>query len=175
MTLTGPGAPVTFQVAVNATGEFECRTAGDQPIPHLRPAIVATLDGIAQVVQRLVQLAKYRNVQALDVPDPSAPGELQVSPELVGGVGRRRDAPGCCALAIVVLTIKNLLTPNPADPNDPSRVPNVTVLGLNADWRIEQAYPAEARNIRAAGPGWVDHAALPCGIECGLHGRNDHF
>ena len=55
--LTGPGAPVAFQVAVNATGEFELQDAGDQPIPHLRPTIAATLDGIAQVVQRLVHLS----------------------------------------------------------------------------------------------------------------------
>lgn len=166
--LAGPDAPVDFQVAVNAAGEFEIQDAGDQPIPHLRPAIAATLDGVARVVQRLVHLAKYRNVQGLDVPDASAPQNLQVTLEPVGGAGAQDGR----ALVLrpgdrVVLTIKNLLTPNPADPNDSSRVLNITVLGLNADWSIEQAYPAEAGTSELLNPGRSIPLPFPAELSAG--------
>lgn len=150
--LAGSDAPVDFQVAVNAAGEFEIQDAGDQPIPNLRPPVTASAAGVAQIVARLVHLAKYRNVRELDVPDPSAPQNLQLTLETANGATEGRAfvlRPGESAK----LTIKNVQGPNPADPNDPARVLNITVLGLNADWSIEQAYPAEAGKFEPLDPG----------------------
>jgi hypothetical protein len=166
--LAGPDAPVDFQVAVNAAGAFEIQDAGDQPLPNLRPAVAADAAGVAQVVQRLVHLAKYRNVRALDVPDASAPQILEVTVAPVDGAGSQDGRalvlrPGDWA----VLTFKNLLPPNPADPNDPSRVLNVTVLGLNADWSIGQAYPAEAGKAEPMDPGQTIELPFPAALDDG--------
>ena len=70
--LGGAGTQLDFQVTVNARGDFEIQDPGDQPIPNLRPAVPAALDGVAQVVARLVHLSKYANVRELDVPDKGA-------------------------------------------------------------------------------------------------------
>ncbi len=164
--LAGPDAPVEFQVVVNAAGEFEIQDAGDQPIPNLRPGLAAAPVNVARLVARLVHLAKYRNVRELDVPDPSAPQNLQLTLETAGGATEGRAhimRPGERAR----LTIKNLQQPNPADPNDPARVLNITVLGLNADWSIEQAYPAEAGTFEPLDPGKSIELPFPAELGAG--------
>jgi hypothetical protein len=164
--LAGSDAPVDFQVAVDAAGAFEIQDAGDQPIPNLRPGLAAAPVNVARLVARLVHLAKYRNVRELDVPDPSAPQNLQLALETANGATEGRAyvlRPGERARLI----IKNVQEPNPANPNDPARVLNITVLGLNADWSIEQAYPAEAGAFEPLDPGKTLELPFPAALDDG--------
>ncbi|MBK6433777.1 hypothetical protein [Candidatus Amarolinea dominans] len=119
--LAGPDAPVDFQVAVNAAGEFEIQDAGDEPIPNLRPPVKADAAGVGKVVQRLVHLSKYANVRELDVPDKSAPQNIEIA---ISGAQSVTDgsAPTYRDGDRVKLTITNTQQPNPADPNDPGRM-----------------------------------------------------
>ena len=152
--LAGGGVQADFQVVVNAGNEFELQDPGDKPILNLRPAVQAGAPGaVAKVVERLVHLAKYRNVQALDVPDAAARQKLQVrltgpSPASAEG-GTSVFRPG----EMGALSITNTQQPNPADPNDPARVLNITILDLQADWGITQIYPAAGGNFEPLDPG----------------------
>ncbi len=150
--LAGSDAPVDFQVAVNAAGEFEIQDAGDQPIPNLRPPVKADAAGVGKVVQRLVHLSKYANVRELDVPDKSAPQNIEIA---ISGAQSVTDgsAPTYRDGDRVKLTITNTQQPNPADPNDPGRVLNITVMALGSDWGISQFYPDLAGTFETLDPG----------------------
>ena len=66
-----------FQVAVGQTGDYEICMG--LPIQNLRPQISITdPDGAKKVVERLVHLAKYQAVQAIDNPTSSLTGYLRV-------------------------------------------------------------------------------------------------
>ena len=66
-----------FQVAVDQTGAYEICMG--LPIRNLRPPILMTdPDGAAKVVKRLVHLAKYQSVQAIDNPTSRLAGYLKV-------------------------------------------------------------------------------------------------
>ena len=66
-----------FQVAVDRTGAYEICMG--LPIQNLRPPIPITdLDGAKKVIERLVHLAKYQAVQAIDNPTSRLTGYLKV-------------------------------------------------------------------------------------------------
>ena len=119
-------------------------------------------DGVARVVQRLIHLAKYRNVQDLAAADAAAQQTLKV--ELVGAPAGAGEAPIFRPGDKVTLRITNLQPPNPADPNDPARILNVTVLDLAPDWSIQQIYPSQAGAFEPVQPG----ATIPLELEAYL-------
>jgi hypothetical protein len=150
--LTDKSVKLEFAVIVNAKREFEIQDPGDQPIPNLRPPIrVGEPGAIQHVVQRLVHLAKYRNVQALESPDIALQKRL----------GVRLSGPGSYAYGgvpifrpgdIVKLEITNLQSTRSSAPNDPIQL-NVTVLDLASDWSITQLYPSGTGNFEILQPG----------------------
>ena len=134
--VTLAGTTDEFVIKVD-DGEFVITDTAGAPLPNLRPAL-RTDDATAarQLVERLVHLVQYRNVLALDMPDPAARATLDVALQTPGDPIRPGDQ--------VTLKITNTQKPNPRDPNDPKLVLNVAVLALSSDWSISQIYPATA-------------------------------
>jgi hypothetical protein len=139
--------PADYQVAVNAAGEYEIWDPAGKPIANLRPALKVSDGGAAsRVVQRLVHLAKYHNIQQIDNFDQLSPLAGKLVVELTGvqldyDPGDRPepqpfDDPGNTpALAIGEWTFLHVK-------NASSRVLNVTALGLQPDWSIVQIVPS---------------------------------
>lgn len=138
--------PIDYQVAVSAQGEYEIWDTAGQVIQNLRPALRIDEDGVAvRLVQRLVHLTKYHNVQRLDNADSLSPlkGTLQVEllkaqPDFEpGDIAKPQpfDNPGSMPTIKVgewiFVRVKNAS----------SQVLNVTVLSLNSRWGIKQLYP----------------------------------
>lgn len=148
--LAGPGDQIDFQVAVVADA-YELWDPAGQVIPNLRPALrMQDADALDRLVGRLVHLAKYRNVQDLTVANPSAQKMLQVElVEATNPAGATFFHPGESAK----LKITNQQPPNPANPNDPTRVLNICVLDLQSDWSISQIYPMGAGAFEILDPG----------------------
>ncbi len=153
------GEEVTFQVAVNEQGEYEIRDGAGQAIKNLRPAVKSGApNAAADVVRRLVHLAKYRAIQQLSNHDPLSPLARKLAVELVGKreeydpadrfEARPFDDPGHTpALKIgewTGLRIKN----------ETAQALNVTVFDLQPDWGATQIYPPGAGdNFVAFDPG----------------------
>ncbi len=135
VTLAG-GTTDEFIINV-AADEFVIADTTGAPLPNLRPAL-RTDDPMAarQLVERLVHLVQYRNVLALDMPDPTAQAKLTVALQTPGDPIHPGDE--------VTLKITNTQTANMRDPNDPQLVLNVAILALSSDWSISQIYPATA-------------------------------
>lgn len=150
--VAGAGERVDFQIAVNATGEYELWDPAGKVIPNVRPALRAQdANALKQLVGRLIHLAKYRNVQELDVANPSARQMVRV--ELLGASDTAGATPIFHPGDRAKFKITNLQTPNPMDPNDPKCVINVCVLDLQSDWGITQIYPAGAGAFEIVDPG----------------------
>ena len=142
---------VDYQVTVNAAAAYEVRDAAGQPIPHLRPPLpVDEPDAAVRVVQRLVHLTKYRNIQQLENPNvqESLQGKLQV--ELF------KAAPTFDPQQVQSLEdIKRLSFERSADlpeiqvdewmfaqvTNTSNQVLNIVALCLQSDWGVQQLYP----------------------------------
>ncbi len=168
--VAGPGQRVDFQIALNGQGELELQDPADKPFPQIPTVPAARANAASAIVKRAVHVAKYRNVMALEMPDVSMRQKLEVS--LVGtpsggATGRVRIFhPGDKA----VLQIRNTQQPNPADPNDPRRILNITVLDLASDWSITQIYPAAAAAFEPLDPG----KSIPLDLEAWLpEGKNE--
>lgn len=144
--LAGPGEALDLQVALDEKGErLEIWDRKGSVLPNLRPAVSASEPGAAErIAKRLVHLAKYFNVQALTGPESDLSRKLAV--ELIAEPlpGSEGPAPVFAPGTIVKLKLTNNLAPNPKDINDPTRVLNITVLDLQADWGITQIYPSSA-------------------------------
>jgi hypothetical protein len=145
--LASEGVAATFQVAVNERREYEIWDAAGAAIVNLRPPL-AIDDPLAPLtlMQRLVHLAKYRNVQELDNHDPLSRLAGQVLVELAGKaaaynraerpVPRPFDDPGATPVLEpgewVFIRIRNRLPRVAGDPM--ANVLNVTVLDLQSNW-----------------------------------------
>lgn len=157
--LAGQDEAVDFQVAVTQPEgyEYQIYEIWDRKgtaIPNLRPVIKPTEpDAAERIAKRLVHLAKYRNVQMLDNPDPAMAQKLRV--ELVGAStnGESGHAPIFRSGDTVTLKVNNTLQPNPRDLNDPTRILNVAVLDLQSDWGITQIFPSGAGSSDIVQPG----------------------
>jgi hypothetical protein len=146
------GKPADYQVAVTADGEYEIWDAAGEAISNLRPAIkIDERNVAARVVQRLVHLTKYQNIQELDNFDPRSPLAHKLVVELVGvqkdydPADRPEpepfDDPGNTpTLETGVWTFLRVK-------NKSSQVLNVTVLDLQPDWGITQVYPRDTKSI----------------------------
>jgi len=165
--LADKNEPVEFQVVVNADEEYEIWDAAGKAISNLRPAIkIDEGDAAKRVVQRLIHLTKYRNVQQLDNNDVMSPLNRKLQIELAG-VQKDYDPvdkpapqpfadPGNTPVLKpgewTFLRIKNLL-PKVDDRNNLSRhVLNVTALDLQPDWGISQIFPTGAAAFEPLDP-----------------------
>ena len=141
----GGGADFLVDVHEKRPDEYVLLDTSGVEIPHLRPALRVDDDGaISQLVQRLVHLAQYRNVQSLDMPDTQMAAKLQVEME-----GKPVNEPG----DTIKLKITNTQEPNPHNSNDPERILNITVLALSSDWSVSQIYPGGASPFEPLDPG----------------------
>jgi hypothetical protein len=166
--LAAEGESAEFQVNVNDRNEYEIWDSAGVAIPHLQPPIrVDEADAAQRVARRLVHMAKYRNVQELDNRDPMSPLARVLTVELMGfqkeydpvdgpqpqPFTERGDTPALLEREWTFVRIHNNLLPNPDDPNDPSRILNITVLDLEPNWRITQILPYEAGYFEPLQPG----------------------
>jgi hypothetical protein len=134
----------------------------------LRPRVgIKEENAASKIAQRLVHLVKYRNVQELDNLDDKSPAVRALSVELLGvqkdydpvdGIQAEPFAdPGNTPELEVgewtFLRIRNNMRPNPRDPNDPSRILNITVMDMTPDWAVEQIYPEFSGDFEPLDPG----------------------
>src|ERR1035441_9614837 len=162
--LAGGDLPPDFQVALNASGELELQDPADRKIAGA-PTVAATEpDAASVIVQRAVHIVKFKNVLALDTPDTSMKQKLAVSLDGSGNTDRAGGPTFFKPGDRLTLNITNPQQPNPADPNDPRRVLNITVLDLASDWSITQFYPASAGAFEPLDPG----KTLPLELEAWL-------
>lgn len=143
-----------YFVAINKNGEYEICDRTGTPFANMRPPVkVGEKDAAANLVKRLVHLAKYHASEALDNFDKSNPliGKLTVEwigklkdydpvdpipPESELETLDAADNPTITAGEWIFLRIRN----------DYSRELNVAVLDLGSDWSITQAYPQQEGN-----------------------------
>ncbi len=153
--LAGADVAVDFQVAVNAQNEYEIWDPAGKAIANLRPAVlVSAPDAATKIVQRLIHLTKYRNVQTLDVPDPSLRQKLKVEVVNANEAEASSFHPGD------KVKVKITNTQSPGAINDPALILNITVLDLGSDWGITQIYPAAAGSFEPVDPGETKTLAL---------------
>lgn len=151
---------IDFQLAINASGEYEIWDPDGKPFPNLRPPVAMNQPGAARIIaSRLIHLAKYRNVQALlntnslstlahklevsllGVQDDFEPGDQRRPKPFPGNSCTPVIAPGQWTF----LKIKN----------NSGQVLNITALDLSPDWSVRQIFPASdvADNFYPFDPG----------------------
>lgn len=136
-----------YYVAVNTHGEYEIWDSGEQPIANLRPALRIDESGAAfQLVQRVIHLTKYHNIQHLDNSDSMSPlaGQmvvelLRAQPDYEPG-DRPNTQPFDDLGSTPTLKVGEWVFVRVR--NASSHILNITVLGLQADWSISQVYPS---------------------------------
>ena len=150
--LTNPDSNnADFQVAINEKGEYEIWDPAGKPIANLNPPLmIKEQNSTTILIQRLVHLSKYMNIQQIDNLDAASPLARKLVVELFG-VSKDYDpadrpdpisieSQGNLKLIKVgqklVLRVKNNL------PKDSNQVLNITILALQSDWGISQIYPA---------------------------------
>jgi hypothetical protein len=170
------GDEFDFRVAVDAQKKIEIQDPSGAPLPYLRPALWAEVSSIATaVVERLVHLARYANVEQLE--NPEAPERAgQVTAELVGIVDRYDktklpDPPRVEGRDF--LEIEENQWTFLRITNHSNQDLNIVVLDLQPDWGISQVYPQKDEENFApleAGETFVLplEAQLPRGIDSGL-------
>jgi len=123
-------------------------------IGNLRPPVKADDPGVAErIAKRLVHLTKYFNVQALTAPESEEGQLLRVELLPPSAEGKESGPPVYPPETKVTLKVTNALTPNPDDINDPTRILNITILNLQADWGITQIFPKGAGASEILQPG----------------------
>ena len=140
---------IDYQVAVNPKGEFEIWDPTGAIIQNLNPPIkISESNAAVRVIQRLVHLAKYNNVLQLDNHDSQSPLSRKLKVEFLGlqsnfEPGDKLEIQQLPASiesgnvnsfkegTYLVLRIQN----------NSSQVLNITVLDLQPDWGVTQAYP----------------------------------
>lgn len=157
VSLAGAGEPADYRVTITEKGMYViCDPAGDR-IPNLRPEIrVVDKNATTRLVDRLVHLAKYANIRALDnnsshsllarallVEFTGAPANFELGDQLKPG-----PLPAGQILTLnsgewCFLRIKNLH----------SEALNITVFDLQPDWGITQIYPTGSSAFELVDPG----------------------
>jgi hypothetical protein len=142
----GADAPADFIVA-GMKGFYEIWDPGGEIIPRINPPLaLSDEEAPAKVIERLIHLTRYRNVQQLANNDSRARGAPSVTFEWLDVPGDHTFADGNVARLLVR--------------NDSPQDVEVTVLHLAPDWRIEQFYPADASDSYTFAPGETDTLEL---------------
>ncbi|MEC4816613.1 MAG: caspase family protein [Scytonema sp. PMC 1069.18] len=171
-----------YIITVNKEGEYEICDRTGTPFPNLRPPLkISDSNSATQLIKRLVHLAKYHATEALDNFDRSNPlmGKLVV--EWMGWLEEDEhdfadEIPSKDRLRL--LDDSKNPTVKEGDwiflriHNNFSRDLNFAVLGLGANWAIQQAYPpGEGNKFDTIGSGQSVPVAfqitLPEGYEKG--------
>jgi hypothetical protein len=142
------GDQIDYNVAVNASGNYEIWDRTGSVIPNLRPVLNATERNTAGIVaQRLIHLAKFNAVKQLHNHDAMSPLAHKLEVELIGRRAVYDPAdpfepealftePGHTPILKIGewtgLRIKNLA----------AQKINVTVLDMQPDWGVSQVYPS---------------------------------
>lgn len=129
-----------FLVAITADLHYEIQDADGQPLRNQRPALSARQPGAAGLlVERLVHLAKYRNVLRLENQDGhlSLAGNLHIElrRQQEREQTRRRSEAGSSLILEPGEKVDLLIT------NHSWMRLHVAVLDLAQDWSIQQLYP----------------------------------
>lgn len=91
--IAADGEPADYHVVINARREYEIWDPAGHAIANLRPALsIDDTSAPAGLVQRLVHLTKYRNVQMLNNCDPLSP--LAYRQGALGGTYQKRNPAG---------------------------------------------------------------------------------
>lgn len=154
--LVNSGQQGDFQVAFNPDkpDEYELWDSAGATIPKINPPIRRDDPSAAnKLVKRLVHLARYRNAQMLDMPDPTMQQKLKVEM-----FSKAISQPG----DKVKIVVTNQQTPG--SENDAARILNITVLALSSDWSISQIYPETSGTFEPLDPG----QSLPIELEAWL-------
>jgi hypothetical protein len=139
-------APVDFVVA-GGEGAFEIWDPGGVVIPRIHPPLpLDDQDAPTKIMERLVHLTRYRNVQQLANNDTRARGAPRVTFEWLDVPQDHIFTEG----EIARLFIRN----------DSDRDVEITVLHLGPDWRIDQFYPPGAADSYTYAPGESDTLEL---------------
>ena len=164
--LAEEGEPADYQVVVNSDGEYEIWDSAGNAIANLRPSLkIDDENSPVRMVNRLVHLTKYRNVQELDNHDIMSPLSNKLVVELVGmqsdfdPVDMPEPEPFTDAGNTPILkegewTFLRIR-------NNSSKLLNITVLDLQPDWGITQIYPSGAGFFEPLDPGQELPVALP--------------
>lgn len=147
--IAGEGEVADFQVSVNERGEYDIRDARGRSLLNLGPPLAASTPGAeAELLRRLIHLAKYCDVERIDneyAARSLVKGKLLLRPLRVetmsaaGEVASQRplgEGPGAIDLRCgerLILEIEN----------QSSLSLNVVVLDLQPDWGIEQIFPSK--------------------------------
>lgn len=149
ISMADDGEVAECQVFVSCEGEYSIRDAAGVEIPNLRPALKSEQQGAtSRLVDRLVHLARYRDVRELDNYDATSPLAGKLSMEAVGRqtdfvLGEQPmpqtfyeagDVPELKVGEWLFIRIRNCS----------KQALNVAVLNLQPDWGITQIYPAGA-------------------------------
>jgi hypothetical protein len=140
-----------FQVAVNKEGQYEIWDPAGMLIPNLSPPLkIDQHNSSSRLIQRLVHLTKYSNIQQIQNHDADSPLSRKLVVELFGisqdyEPGDRLpdlqpiESDGNIKVAKIgqkmILRIRNSM------PEESNQVLNVTVLDLQPDWGVQQIYP----------------------------------
>ncbi|NEU73505.1 caspase family protein [Hassallia byssoidea VB512170] len=118
-----------YQVAINASGEYEICDRNGTPFPNLRPALLASdADAAQNVVKRLVHLTKYQAAQELE--------NLSVlTNKLVVQLTDRNKKPLADPTKQTLQTGENTFL---YIKNESNQDLNVVVMDLQSDWAISQ-------------------------------------
>ncbi|WP_237741536.1 caspase family protein [Anabaena sp. PCC 7108] len=163
--------PVSYQVSVNAQGEYEILDAGGELI-NLRSSLPVSMPNAASsLVNRLVHLAKYQATLELDNNDPlsSLAGKLQI--ELCQpGENRNELLPLNTSGNYPILNVGEYVILRIR--NQSFQVFNITTLAIQPDWSISQLHPKGAANFEPLDPGMETfvriHTSLPDGYQEGV-------
>lgn len=173
-----------YQVALNASGEYEIWDRAGKPVANLRPALkVEDPKAASGLAQRLMHLARYHAVEQLDNHDPMSPLTHKLVVELIGmqkdydpvdaPEPQHFEYPNLPTVKVgewAFLRIKNNFNSG-LDPNDTSRILNITVIDLQPDLGISQVYPSDT-DFWPLDPGQEKvlplHAYLPEGYREGI-------
>jgi hypothetical protein len=137
-----------FQVAVNEKGEYEIWDPAGVTIPNLNPPISVNDNSSAnRVIQRLIHLTKYSNIQRIENSDPASPLSRNVIAEVFKAPAGFGSGDRPTHLDPVTITDGNTKIANVGQKlllrikNNTDKVLNFTVFDLQPDWGVSQIYP----------------------------------
>jgi hypothetical protein len=138
--LADPAEDADFLVTISSDLSYEIQDADGQAIHNLRPALPITdPHAVRLLVERLVHLAKYRNVLRLE--NQSGPSSLvgrlhaELSRKQEDGQMRWRSEAGASLILEPGEKVDLVIT------NNSQMRLHVAVLDLAQDWSIQQLYP----------------------------------
>jgi Caspase domain len=154
LTTSTNGDVPDYVLTINTDGEYIICDAAGFEIPNIRPPLKVESASAEAVVQRLVHLARYANVRELGNTSTQSQLTQKVTVDLVGKAPKyvEGEKPALQsfkrASAVkdgewIFLRIRN----------NYSTAVNITILDLQPNWEISQAYPARGGAFESLDPG----------------------